>query len=292
MAKVKRVLVLGASGMLGHIVYDVFKSDKDLDVYAVSRKEKISDDTILLDVTDKDKLWNTLAEIRPHFVVNCVGVLIKGSNSNPENAIYINALLPHQLASMGREMGFRLIHISTDCVFNGEKGNYIETDNPDAKDIYGKSKALGEIINEIDLTIRTSIIGPELKQNGEGLLHWFLTQKGTVKGYKNAFWSGVTTLELAQIIYELYDKTVTGIKQIAPDTKISKYDLLYKLNGIFKKQLDILPDEKIKVDKSLLKSSVNVLVKDYDDQITELRNYMQGKYHGEKKYTIYSACLF
>ena len=134
-------------------------------------------------------------------------------------------------------VGAKLIHISTDCVFSGRQGMYADNDFRDADDIYGRSKALGEIFSDKDLTIRTSIIGPELKRYGEGLFHWFMSQRERVNGYTKVFWSGVTTLELAKAIEYSLDNDVTGLFQLSNGVRISKYDLLVLFNEIFKRKL-------------------------------------------------------
>ena len=145
-----------------------------------------------------------------------------------------------------------MIHISTDCVFSGKKGNYMETDFKDAEDMYGQSKSLGEIINEYDLTLRTSIIGPELKSNGEGLFHWFMQQKGEIKGFSKVYWSGVTTLELAKVIDEAIEQNLTGLINITNGTKISKYELLQLFKQYFYTNELIIQDNANKMlDKSL-----------------------------------------
>ncbi len=229
----QKVLILGSSGMLGHLVYEYLKETKKYTILAASFSKKVDHSTVLIDVTDKIALEKYIKIERPDIVINCVGVLIKGSNNDHSNAIYINSYLPHQLVKLMREIGGKLIHISTDCVFSGKKGNYTETDFKDADDMYGRSKSLGEIINDHDLTLRTSIIGPELKTNGEGLFHWFMQQKGEIKGFSKVFWSGVTTLELAKVIDAAIEQNLTGLINITNGTKISKFELLQLFKQYF-----------------------------------------------------------
>ena len=181
-----KVLIFGATGMAGHIVYYYLQNTGRYEVVNAVYRTKLTDDSIVVDVTDKDAVANLVRETRSDLIINCIGVLIKGSKDHPDNAIFINAYFPHLLKKLADEVGAKLIHVSTDCVFSGKKGNYNESDFRDADDIYGRSKALGEIINDKDLTIRTSIIGPELKLNGEGLFHWFMHQKGKVNGFTTA----------------------------------------------------------------------------------------------------------
>ncbi|MEG0560405.1 MAG: SDR family oxidoreductase [Muribaculaceae bacterium] len=252
----QKILVLGATGMAGHMIYLYLKG---LDKYEMSNmvfRTKLDEKSLIIDVNDKSTLSKAIKLINPNIIINCIGILIKGSSDNPINAIYINSCLPHLLKSISEEIGADLIHISTDCVFSGNKGNYNENDFRDADDIYGRSKALGEIINDKDLTIRTSIIGPELKQDGEGLFHWFMNQQGAVQGYKTAIWGGVTTLELAKAIdYAILNKT-TGLIQLSNGLGISKYELLCLFKEIWKKNIEIKPVEKNGIDKSIAKSNV------------------------------------
>ena len=196
----KKVLLFGATGMAGHIAYYYLLNTGKYEITNVVFRTPLTEDSIIVDVTNRDAVAEVVRRVQPEIILNCVGVLIKGSKEHPDNAILINAYFPHLLKKMADEVGAKLIHISTDCVFSGKRGNYTEDDFRDADDVYGRSKALGEVINDKDLTIRTSIIGPELKKNGEGLFHWFMNQHGEINGFKTAIWGGVTTLELAKAI--------------------------------------------------------------------------------------------
>ena len=185
-----KILILGATGMAGHVAHAYLKDTQQYEISNIVFRTPLNEESIVVDVTNKEKLRKAITDISPDIILNCIGVLIGGSANNPANAIYINAYLPHFLASIARTIDAKLIHISTDCVFSGKKGMYFENDFRDADDVYGRSKALGEINNEIDLTIRTSIIGPEIKKNGEGLFHWFMNQTGEINGFTKAFWGG------------------------------------------------------------------------------------------------------
>ena len=177
------------------------------------------------------------------------------------------------------KIGAKLIHISTDCVFSGKKGRYTEDDFRDADDVYGRSKALGEINNERDLTIRTSIIGPELKENGEGLFHWFMMQKGSVYGFKTAIWGGVTTLELAKAIDVAIEEGKTGLIQLSNGVGISKYDLLCLFKEIWQKQdVEILPYDANGVDKSIARSArFDYEVPTYRRMLEDMRDWMLAR---------------
>lgn len=250
-----KVLIFGATGMAGHIAYYYLQDTGRYEVVNAVYRTKLTEDSIVVDVTDKDAVTSLVRETRPDLIINCIGVLIKGSKDHPDNAVFINAYFPHLLKKLADEVGAKLIHISTDCVFSGKKGNYNESDFRDADDIYGRSKALGEIINDKDLTIRTSIIGPELKTNGEGLFHWFMHQTGKVNGFKSAIWGGVTTLELAKAIDAAIVQQKNGLIQLSNGKGITKYDLLNLFKSIWHRDdIEILPFDGNGVDKSIAKS--------------------------------------
>jgi len=272
----KKILLLGATGMAGHVAYHYLKETNKYEIVDVVFRNKLTVDSIVLDVTDKQATEELIKTVKPDIIVNCIGILIKGSRQHPDNAIYINAYFPHLLERLSSEIDAKLIHISTDCVFSGKKGNYTEYDFKDADDIYGRSKALGEVENDRDLTIRTSIIGPELKQNGEGLFHWFMYQEGKVNGFTDAIWGGVTTLELAKAIDKAIDNNLTGLVHLSNGTGINKYDLLNLFKSIWiRNNIDINPFEGHAVDKSLQSSTkFNMNVPSYSAMLDELKNWM------------------
>lgn len=275
MAK-KKVLLLGATGMAGHVAYHYLKETNKYEIINVVFRNKLTAESIVLDVTDKYATEELIKSVKPDIIVNCIGILIKGSQQHPDNAIYINAYFPHLLERLSNEIDTKLIHISTDCVFSGKKGNYSEYDFKDADDIYGRSKALGEVINEKDLTLRTSIIGPELKQDGEGLFHWFMHQEGKVNGFIDAIWGGVTTIELAKAIDMAIEQNFTGIVHLSNGKGINKYDLLNLFRNIWNRSgIDINPFEGHVVDKSLQASTFyNLNVPSYRKMLDEMKNWM------------------
>ena len=273
----KKVLLFGATGMAGHIAYYYLQSTERYELINVVYRTKLVKDSIVVDVTDKNAVTKLVEEVRPDLIINCIGVLIKGSKEHPDNAIFINAYFPHLLKKLSDKIGAKLIHISTDCVFSGKRGNYTESDFRDADDIYGRSKALGEIINDKDLTIRTSIIGPELKTNGEGLFHWFMHQTGQVNGFKTAIWGGVTTLELAKAIDNAIVQEQTGLIQLSNGIGITKYDLLNLFKKIWhRSNVNILPYDGNKIDKSIAKSDKFAYeVPGYDVMLMEQYEWMR-----------------
>lgn len=269
-------MILGSTGMLGHMVYYYFKGLNKYRIVDVSYRNKLHDGSKLLDVTKDDLLEKYIIRETPDVVINCIGVLIKASQANPANAIRLNAYFPHRLVQILRKTGGRLIHISTDCVFSGRKGNYTEDDFRDADDIYGRSKALGEVNNDVDITIRTSTVGPELKENGQGLFQWFMKQNGKIKGFDQVFWGGVTTLELAKVIDEVINQNLVGLINVTNGQSISKYNLLVYFKEIFNKtEIIIEPVSEIKSDKSLKTTRVDFKynVHSYVEMMIEMFDY-------------------
>ncbi|WP_269004454.1 dTDP-4-dehydrorhamnose reductase family protein [Aquirufa ecclesiirivi] len=274
----KKIIVLGSSGMLGHMVYFYLRDLGKYEVIDVSYQSKLTDKSILLDAYNKQEVEELILRERPDFVINCVGILIGGANSNPSNAIYLNAYFPNQLSSILEKTGGKLIHISTDCVFSGKRGSYQEDDLRDADDTYGKSKALGEVINSRDLTLRTSIIGPELKAHGVGLFHWFMQQMGEINGYTHAIWSGVTTLEMAKVIHEVIEQDIVGLAHVTNGEKIPKFELLELLKEIWKRNdVSIKAYGNYFVDKSLMPSKRLIYqVPSYRKMLEEQYNWMKA----------------
>lgn len=273
----KKILLFGATGMAGHMAYYYLQKTGRYDIINVVYRTKLTDDSIVVDVKNREAVENVIRETCPDIILNCIGVLIKGSKEHPDNAILINAWFPHLLKRLSDQVNAKLIHISTDCVFSGKKGSYTEDDFRDADDVYGRSKALGEIINNKDLTIRTSIIGPELKSNGEGLFHWFMQQKGETYGYQTAIWGGVTTLELAKAVDKAIEQNVTGLVQLSNGLGISKYDLLHLFRNIWNCQdITILSFNGNGIDKSIAKSmKFDYVVPSYEEMLKEQYDWMK-----------------
>ncbi len=256
-----KVLILGSTGLLGSTILKYFSIKSNFKCFGTIRK---SSDKKKLKYINKVKLYKVdfnksrslrkvFSMIKPNLVINCIGVVKQVLNNNMNSEIIrVNSFLPHYLSELVNENNeIRFIHFSTDCVFSGLKGRYLESDVTDAKDIYGVSKMLGEVDKSNTLTLRTSIIGQELKTN-YSLLNWFLSQKKQIKGYKNAIFSGLTAPEIARVIhnYVIPNKKIRGIYHLS-GKPISKYDLLYIIKKIYKKKIKIVPDLKIKINRSL-----------------------------------------
>jgi len=274
----KKIMILGSRSMLGHMVYHYLKGLNKYNITDASFPEKLHEGSKLLDVTNAVELEKYINTEKPDILVNCIGVLIKGSQTDPSNAIYLNSYFPHQLAKILRKTGGKLIHISTDCVFSGIKGSYTENDFRDADDTYGRSKALGEVINDTDLTLRTSIIGPELKEKGEGLFHWFMTQNGEINGFTQALWGGVTTLELAKVIDKVIEQKINGLIHITNELPISKYEIVSLFKKIWSKSsIDIHPSDANSSNKSLksIRTDFNHAVPNYEEMLKDQYDWME-----------------
>ncbi len=256
-----KILVIGSTGMLGSAMLRILSEKLDLQVFGTARSEgakrwftpDIAARIIFgVDVEQHDTLIKAFKRIRPDVVINCVGLVKQLRDSeDPLRAISINAMLPHRLAQLCDLAEARLVHMSTDCVFSGGKGGYREDDIPDAGDVYGRSKLLGEVTSTHSITLRTSIIGHEL-QSTHGLLEWFLSQGEVCNGFTKAVFSGLPAVVLAQIIRDVIitQPKLTGVYHVAAKP-ISKFDLLKLIASVYKKQIKILPDDKLVIDRSL-----------------------------------------
>ena len=256
-----RVLVLGASGMLGSAMMRVLSEDSRLSIFGTERASsacrffspEIAEHIFSgSDVGQHDSLVKLFTGVRPDVVINCIGLVKQLADADdPLVALPLNAMLPHRLSRLCELIDARLVHISTDCVFSGVKGNYRESDSPDAKDLYGRSKLLGEVSDPHAITLRTSIIGHEL-QSKHGLIDWFLSQGKRCKGYTQAMFSGFPTVVLAQIIRDVVipKPEISGVYHVAAQP-ISKYALLKLVADVYGKDIQIIPDDQLVIDRSL-----------------------------------------
>lgn len=256
-----RVLILGGDGMLGHQLFRHFKERHDVRVtlrlgceaYETYRLFEQGTAFYGIDARQMDALLQVIEDFRPEAVVNAIGIVKQRSEAKEViPSLEINSLLPHRIALACRTVGARLVHMSTDCVFSGRKGNYCETDFSDADDLYGRTKFLGEVSESHCLTLRTSMIGPELSRK-TGLLEWFLAQRGqTVKGFTKAIFSGFPTSELARIVERVFMEfpRAHGLYHVAAQP-ISKYDLLTLIRDRLRLPITIERDSTFECDRSL-----------------------------------------
>lgn len=282
-----RVLVLGASGMLGNAVIRVLSEKIDWQIYGTVRSatsKRFFSETIAprllegIDVEQQDSLTQAFILVRPDVVVNCIGLVKQLAEADdPLQALPINTLLPHRLARLCKLSGSRLIHISTDCVFSGSKGAYSESDISDASDLYGRSKYLGEVSYPHTITLRTSIIGHEL-QSAHGLIDWFLSQQQKCKGYTRAIFSGIPTVVLAKIIRDIVipQSELHGLYHVA-SLPISKYNLLQLVARGYGKDIEIIPDNRLVIDRSLnsdkFHGATGYVVPEWDEMIQLMNIY-------------------
>lgn len=257
----QRVLVLGASGMLGNAVLRVFSQSPGFLAFgsvrsAISMRsfsQEVKENIIFgVDVENIDSLVKVFASVHPDIVINCVGLVKQLAEAEDAlSAIPINSLLPHRLARLCEVANARLVHMSTDCVFSGSKGMYTEMDTPDANDLYGRSKYLGEVDYPHAITLRTSIIGHEL-EGARSLVGWFLAQQGHVKGFRRAIFSGLPTVEIARLIRDhvIPHPELSGLYHVSADP-INKFELLELVAKVYGKDIKIQSDEQLVIDRSL-----------------------------------------
>lgn len=281
-----KILILGASGLIGHKLFQTIQTAGH-NTYGILHGQKsafpniefLQSDVIIesVEATDFDKFHGILYAIKPDVVLNCVGITKRRDEVNdPVYALSVNSLFPHKLANLAKDMNFRVIHFSTDCVFNGEIGNYNEDSNTTGEDAYGKTKALGEIRYPHTLTIRSSFIGRELAGKTE-LLEWLISQNGkTIKGFTKAWYSGVSTTFMAKTILDIIENhpDISDLHQLSTPEPISKYDLLCLARDAFKLDIEIIPDSSFEIKPTLdgtkLKNSINLTIPSWQDMMNEL----------------------
>ena len=282
----KKVLILGAGGMVGHVI-STYLIENDYYVSTVTAHHKLNSATTIIDVTEFNELKKYLDKAGFDVVVNCIGMLVKSSEEHKDQAVYLNAYIPHLLEKYYERTHTKIIHLSTDCVFSGKTPPYTEDSWPDGELFYDRTKALGEIINNKDLTFRMSIVGPDSQENGIGLFNWFFLQTGEIKGYTGAIWTGVTTIELAKAVKRAIEQDITGLYHLVPSDNISKYELLKLFKEAFmRSDISITPVDGITQDKTLLntRTDFNYKVPGYLEMVEEMKvwidkhNYLYPHY--------------
>ena len=236
--------------------------------------------TVIGDARDLCLVKMLLLEKEYDVVVNCIGLLNQFAEKDHEAAVFLNAYFPQYLAKVTKGRRTQVIHLSTDCVFSGSRGGYRETDVPDGELFYDRSKALGELIDDKNVTLRNSIIGPDMRRKGIGLVNWFLQQKTSVFGYRNAIWTGQTALQLAKTIESAAIQGASGLFHMVPDECISKFDMLILFNRYLRaKPIEVIPEENFRVNKSLVRRNYERFcyqIPPYEEQIRELGEWMRG----------------
>jgi dTDP-4-dehydrorhamnose reductase len=284
------ILIFGASGMLGNALFKLFSDDVGIKTYGTVRSNSVKNEfrkdfhgRLLsnVHVDDWQRVCSLFDIIKPDVVINCVGIIKQLTESHdPLMTIPINSILPHYLSKLCLARNARLIHFSTDCVFSGSKGGYVEGDFADAGDLYGRSKYLGEVDYPGCVTLRTSIIGHEL-DGANSLINWFLSQNTSVKGYTKAIFSGLPTTEMAKVIrdYVIPNPSLRGVYHVSGNP-ISKYDLLQLVANVYGKQTDIIPDDSLSLDRSLKSGkffeTTGYRVKPWPQLIKELNEFWRS----------------
>lgn len=272
-----KILVLGSTGMAGHTI-SIYMKEAGHDVTTFSRREFRYCNNIKGDVTNFAFLQRVIEKGSYDAVINAIGILNNDAEINKSLAVLLNSYLPHYLSSITSNMKTRVIHMSTDCIFSGKTGGYTETSLRDGETFYDRSKALGEIENNKDLTFRNSIIGPDLNVNGIGLFNWFMKQDGEINGYTKAIWTGVTTLTLAKAMEKALEENLTGLYNLVNNENISKFHLLRLFNKYMKEDsLTIIPSDIVVLDKSLInnRKDFSFEVPSYEQMVIEMKEWIE-----------------
>ena len=271
-----RYLVLGATGMAGHTI-SIYLKEQGHDVTTFSSTAFSYCKHIVGDAMDREFFTSMLRGGDYDVVINCIGVLNQACNKERARAVYLNSYLPHLIADTLRNLKAKLIHMSTDCVFSGKSGPYSENSFYDGKSCYDRTKALGEVEDDRNLTLRNSIIGPDMKEKGIGLFNWFMRQSGTINGYTKAIWTGVTTLTLAKAMERAATENLTGIYNLANNEFISKFDLISLFNKHLRgDKLSIRPSEAVNLNKSLVNTRKDFafVVPGYEQMVIEMKEWI------------------
>lgn len=258
-----KLFVLGNKGVVGHVIALYFN--------------EVGHDVVCSDDTAEASIKNLITENSFDAIINCTAIVNQAAEEDKACATYLNSYLPHLLEQLTVGTKTVVVHRSTDCIFSGVKGQYTLEDWPDAKGFYARTKAVGELNNDKDITIRVSLIGPAQNEADGSLLNWYLNQEGEVKGFANAIWTGLTTLEYAKTIESLLNQKAHGVFQAAPDASISKYELIKIFEKYFPGERTIIKVENNRVDKSLVPywGNYDIQIKGYEEQISEMKEWIE-----------------
>lgn len=271
-----KFLICGCNGMAGHTI-SLYLKEQGHEVFGFDLKKSNIIDSVAGNAFDQEFIKKLVLDGNYDTIVNCIGILNDHAEKNKAMATYLNSYFPHLLAELTKDKHTQIIHMSTDCVFSGKRGEYTELDFPDGETFYDRSKALGELNDNKNITLRNSIVGLDINPKGIGLLNWFLLQKGNINGYTKALWTGQTTLQLAKTIEYVAINRCVGLVNAVPNTSISKYELLLLFNKYLKKnKLSIKPIEGINANKSLKRTnfSMNYIIPSYEVMVSELAEWL------------------
>ena len=271
-----KFLVLGCNGMAGHTI-SLYLKEQGHDVMGFAQEKSKYVNSIVGDARNTEFVKEIIDDGKYDSVINCIGILNQFAENNKSLAVYLNAYFPHFLAEITSGTKTQVIHMSTDCVFSGKKGNYTEDDFKDGETFYDRSKALGELEDNKNITLRNSIVGPDINPNGIGLFNWFMKQDYPINGYTKAMWTGQTTLQLAKTMEIAAMERASGLYNTVPDKSISKYDLLKLFNKYLRNDsIQILPTEGVNLDKSLKRTrfDFNYIIPNYETMISEMAQWI------------------
>lgn len=271
-----KFFIIGCNGMAGHTI-SLYLKEQGHDVVGFAKSKSRLIKSIVGDAQNTELLRKHIVENKYDTVINCVGLLNQFAENNKSLATFLNAYFPHFLAEVTEGTNTQVIHMSTDCVFSGKEGNYTEHDFRNGESFYDRSKALGELEDNKNITLRNSIVGPDINSNGIGLLNWFMRQSGEIYGYTHSIWTGQTTLQMAKTMEAAAKEKAHGLYNTVPDHPISKYHLLKLFNQYLKgNSLIIHPVEGIAADKSLKRTrfDFDYLIPDYEKMVAELAEWM------------------
>ena len=271
-----RFLVLGCNGMAGHTI-SLYLKEQGHDVIGFAREKSKYVDSVVGDACNIDFITRIISDGKYDTVINCIGILNQFAEENKALATYLNSYFPHFLAEVTSGTDTQIIHMSTDCVFSGKRGAYTEDDFRDGETFYDRSKALGELEDNKNITLRNSIVGPDIDPNGIGLMNWFMKQNSPISGYTKTMWTGQTTLQLAKTMEVAAKEKASGLYNMVPDHSISKYDLLQLFNKYLRNNtIQISPVDGINADKSLKRTrfDFSYVIPDYEVMVSELAEWV------------------
>lgn len=269
-----KILILGADGMLGHVVRLYFQ-ERGHEVKGTSRSDR--GDYVFDATKNLSDIESFINDFMPDAIINCTGILNKVAEENKSLAVLLNSYLPHYVDEVCRKHGVKFVHVSTDCVFDGKKGEYTENDFKDAANFYGQSKALGEVNNDSSVTLRTSIVGPDINEKGIGLFQWFMNQEGETDGFDKVIWTGVTTLQFAKCMEKAIENNLSGLRHAVNNEKINKYDLISLFKKHFNKDIVINRKSDYVSDKSLRRvTDFDFGIPSYDQMIKEMSEWVSN----------------
>ena len=292
--KMKDILVLGSAGMAGHQIA-LYLMEQGYNVTGFSLKKNPLVEGYVGDATDTQLVKKVITDGRYDYVINCIGILNQSAENDHVAAVLLNSYLPHYLAWLTRNMHTRIIHMSTDCVFSGKRGSYKKDDLCDGETFYDRSKALGELRDEKNITLRNSIVGPDINENGIGLLNWFMKQHGQINGYTASIWTGQTTLQLAKTMEYAMENDITGLYNAVPEESITKYELLNLFNHYLRNDsLNVIPTEGVHLDKSLIATPIDsgkYMVPSYKVMVREMAEWVFDHKELYRHYEFYPTTI-